>query len=144
MRMLVAGEPVGAVLRRTGGGNIEADGLDLDERWLHLNELRRHGNTGVGGGVSTGVDHNQLGGDGDTGGTLTEEARPALGSAKSTAPRWMCGHDWCRVRAPLAICRCHLHTLCALSNACWHSQQTTPIPAEWHTRGVRQSLKPHD
>ena len=82
MRILVAGEPVGAVLRRTGGGNIEADGLDLDERWLHLNELRRHGNTGVGGGVSTGVDHNQLGGDGDTGGTLTEEARPALGSAE--------------------------------------------------------------
>ena len=80
------GGTVGALPRRTGGGNVESDGLDLDERWLHLNQLGRHSDTGVGGGVSTGVDHDQLGGDGDTSGTLREEAWPASGITKLSAP----------------------------------------------------------
>lgn len=111
MQLQVARVAAGAVLRRTGRGNIEADGLDLDDRRLHLNQLGRHRDTGVCGGVPAGVDHDQLGGDGDTGGTLAEEARPAGGRQwrNSESPE-----GCATIRTDLAICHCLLPPLLAI------------------------------
>ena len=64
-------------LELTCGRHIDTYGLDLDHGWLNLNELRCDRNTSEGGGVDTRVYNDELRGDGDTCGTLAEEARPA-------------------------------------------------------------------
>ena len=61
----------------TCGRHIDTDRLDLDHGWLNLNELGRDRDAGKGGGVETRVHDDELRVDGDTCGTLAEEARPA-------------------------------------------------------------------
>lgn len=69
--------------RLTGGGHVDTNGLDLDERGLDLNQLRGDSHTGEGGGDTTGVDDDQLSANLDTSGTLAHKARPAAHNKRS-------------------------------------------------------------